>query len=172
MVLWLWSHLSSNFVSPQDVVWCHDGVGWVVGLSNVRDLLQPNPFSDQQDPRSPVESLLHADRPGPWLSCPKEHSRQLRVELQLERASPVGCVGIGGWAPRRAEPWAGLGVAPIPCSLFACRELWLCLCPAEVGASSGPWAKPTSASCQRGLGDSSRSQAGPELLQGLDGQGR
>ncbi|KAM6093575.1 protein XNDC1N [Chlamydotis macqueenii] len=48
-----------------------------------------------QDPRYPVENLLREDGPRPWLGCPRERSRQLRAELQLERASPIGYVDVG-----------------------------------------------------------------------------
>ncbi|NXD85353.1 TRPC2 protein, partial [Halcyon senegalensis] len=48
-----------------------------------------------QDPRYPVENLLCEDNLRPWLSCPQDHSRQLTVELQLERASPIGYVDVG-----------------------------------------------------------------------------
>uniref|UniRef100_A0A8D0FUG8 DNA-repair protein Xrcc1 N-terminal domain-containing protein n=1 Tax=Strix occidentalis caurina TaxID=311401 RepID=A0A8D0FUG8_STROC len=48
-----------------------------------------------QDPRYPVENLLREDGPRPWLSCPQDRSRHLRVELQLERASPIGYVDVG-----------------------------------------------------------------------------
>ncbi|XP_052527316.1 protein XNDC1N isoform X1 [Tympanuchus pallidicinctus] len=50
-----------------------------------------------QDPRYPVENLLSPDGHRPWLSCPQERSRQLRVELQLERAVPIGYIDIGNW---------------------------------------------------------------------------
>ncbi|KAM6342062.1 protein XNDC1N [Podargus strigoides] len=48
-----------------------------------------------QDPKYPVENLLREDNLHPWLGCPQDRSRQLRVELQLERASPIGYVDIG-----------------------------------------------------------------------------
>ncbi|NXI50004.1 TRPC2 protein, partial [Chloroceryle aenea] len=48
-----------------------------------------------QDPRYPVENLLCEDNLRPWLICPQDHSRQLTVELQLERASPIGYVDVG-----------------------------------------------------------------------------
>lgn len=48
-----------------------------------------------QDPKFPVENLLRADAPRPWLGCPQDRSRQLRVELQLERAIPIGYVDVG-----------------------------------------------------------------------------
>ncbi|XP_075775779.1 short transient receptor potential channel 2 isoform X2 [Pelodiscus sinensis] len=48
-----------------------------------------------QDPRYPVENLLHEDDIRPWLSCPQDRSRQLKVELQLERASSIGYMDIG-----------------------------------------------------------------------------
>ncbi|OXB62450.1 hypothetical protein ASZ78_013794 [Callipepla squamata] len=50
-----------------------------------------------QDPRYPVENLLCPDGHQPWLSCPQERSRQLRVELQLERAVPIGYIDVGNW---------------------------------------------------------------------------
>lgn len=58
-----------------------------------------------QDPKYPVENLLHEDGLRPWLSCPQDRSRQLRVELQLERASPIGYVDVGTSPP---PAWAGL----------------------------------------------------------------
>ncbi|KAM9602217.1 protein XNDC1N isoform 3-T5 [Morphnus guianensis] len=48
-----------------------------------------------QDPKYPVENLLREDGLCPWLGCPQDRSRQLRVELQLERASPIGYVDVG-----------------------------------------------------------------------------
>ena len=64
-----------------------------------------------QDPKYPVENLLREDGLRPWLGCPQDRSRQLRVELQLERASPIGYVDVGTspCPPRsgRAVPWMG-----------------------------------------------------------------
>ncbi|NWS78084.1 XRCC1 protein, partial [Crotophaga sulcirostris] len=48
-----------------------------------------------QDPKFPVENLLREDNVQPWLGCPQDRSRQLRAELQLERASPIGYVDVG-----------------------------------------------------------------------------
>ncbi|NWW74456.1 XRCC1 protein, partial [Climacteris rufus] len=48
-----------------------------------------------QDPKYPAENLLSEDGIRPWLGCPQDHSRQLSVELQLERASPIGYVDVG-----------------------------------------------------------------------------
>ncbi|XP_052508774.1 protein XNDC1N [Budorcas taxicolor] len=49
-----------------------------------------------QDPRYPVENLLNPDNQrGPWLSCPQDKSGQLKVELQLERAVPIGYIDVG-----------------------------------------------------------------------------
>ncbi|XP_070931320.1 protein XNDC1N isoform X4 [Macaca nemestrina] len=49
-----------------------------------------------QDPRYPVENLLNPDNPRrPWLSCPQDKSGQLKVELQLERAVPIGYIDVG-----------------------------------------------------------------------------
>ncbi|NXB10381.1 XRCC1 protein, partial [Cnemophilus loriae] len=50
-----------------------------------------------QDPKYPAENLLNEDGIRPWLGCPKEHSRQLSVELQLERASHIGFVDVGNY---------------------------------------------------------------------------
>ncbi|KAM7086851.1 protein XNDC1N isoform 2-T2 [Molossus nigricans] len=49
-----------------------------------------------QDPKYPVENLLNPDRQrGPWLSCPQDKSGQLKLELQLERAVPIGYIDVG-----------------------------------------------------------------------------
>ncbi|XP_050794401.1 protein XNDC1N isoform X2 [Gopherus flavomarginatus] len=48
-----------------------------------------------QDPRYPVENLLRDDGIHPWLSSLQDRSRQLKVELQLERASSIGYIDIG-----------------------------------------------------------------------------
>ncbi|XP_064234436.1 protein XNDC1N-like [Aotus nancymaae] len=49
-----------------------------------------------QDPKYPVENLLNPDSPRrPWLSCPQDKSGQLKVELQLERAVPIGYIDVG-----------------------------------------------------------------------------
>ncbi|NXT71323.1 XRCC1 protein, partial [Chaetops frenatus] len=50
-----------------------------------------------QDPKYPAENLLSEDGIRPWLGCPKERSRQLSVELQLERAGPIGYVDVGNY---------------------------------------------------------------------------
>ncbi|EFB29393.1 hypothetical protein PANDA_017917, partial [Ailuropoda melanoleuca] len=48
------------------------------------------------DPKYPVENLLNPDsQRGPWLSCPQDKSGQLKVELQLERAVPIGYIDVG-----------------------------------------------------------------------------
>ncbi|XP_043847892.1 putative short transient receptor potential channel 2-like protein isoform X2 [Dromiciops gliroides] len=49
-----------------------------------------------QDSRYPVENLLDPNEPlRPWLSSPRDHSGQLKVELQLERAVPISYIDIG-----------------------------------------------------------------------------
>ncbi|NXT58685.1 TRPC2 protein, partial [Pluvianellus socialis] len=48
-----------------------------------------------QDPKYPAENLLREDGARPWLGCPQDCGRELRVELQLERASPIGYVDVG-----------------------------------------------------------------------------
>ncbi|XP_073404555.1 protein XNDC1N isoform X2 [Dendrobates tinctorius] len=48
-----------------------------------------------QDPKHPVENLLIDNLTQPWLSCPRDRSRQLRVELQLDRACHIGYIDIG-----------------------------------------------------------------------------
>ncbi|NWV08653.1 XRCC1 protein, partial [Ptilonorhynchus violaceus] len=50
-----------------------------------------------QDPKYPAENLLSEDGIRPWLGCPQDRSRQLSVELQLERASPIGYVDVGNY---------------------------------------------------------------------------
>ncbi|XP_071429542.1 protein XNDC1N isoform X3 [Pithys albifrons albifrons] len=50
-----------------------------------------------QDPKYPAENLLSEDSVRPWLGCPQDRRRQLSVELQLERASPIGYVDIGNY---------------------------------------------------------------------------
>ncbi|NWR23640.1 TRC2L protein, partial [Emberiza fucata] len=51
-------------------------------------------FSSQHPKYPKAENLLSEDSKQPWLGCPKDHSRQLSVELWLERASPIGCVDV------------------------------------------------------------------------------
>ncbi|EPY83488.1 short transient receptor potential channel 2-like protein [Camelus ferus] len=52
--------------------------------------------SESFDPKYPVENLLHPEsQRGPWLSCPQDKSGQLKVELQLERAVPIGYIDVG-----------------------------------------------------------------------------
>ncbi|KAM6381970.1 protein XNDC1N isoform 3-T3 [Alca torda] len=65
-----------------------DGMGRKLG----RDAAS---LCDVQDPKYPVENLLREDGHQPWLGCPRDRSRQLRVELQLERASAIGYVDVG-----------------------------------------------------------------------------
>ncbi|XP_051843418.1 protein XNDC1N isoform X3 [Antechinus flavipes] len=49
-----------------------------------------------QDSRYPVENLLDSNEPiRPWLSSPRDHSGQLKVELQLERAVPISYIDVG-----------------------------------------------------------------------------
>ncbi|NWU85423.1 XRCC1 protein, partial [Onychorhynchus coronatus] len=48
-----------------------------------------------QDPKYPAENLLSEGSVRPWLGCPQDRSSRLSVELQLERASPIGYVDIG-----------------------------------------------------------------------------
>lgn len=48
-----------------------------------------------QDPKYPVENLVLEEGCRPWLCCPHDRSRQLKVELQLEQASHIGYVDVG-----------------------------------------------------------------------------
>lgn len=49
-----------------------------------------------QDPKYPVENLLNPDsQKGPWLSCPRDKTGQLKVEFQLERAVPISYIDVG-----------------------------------------------------------------------------
>ncbi|XP_004683743.2 PREDICTED: short transient receptor potential channel 2-like [Condylura cristata] len=50
----------------------------------------------KRDPKYPVENLLNPDSlRGPWLSSPQDKSGQLKVELQLEKAVPIGYIDVG-----------------------------------------------------------------------------
>lgn len=43
-----------------------------------------------------MENLLNPDsQRGPWLSCPRDKSGQLKVELQLEKAVTIGYIDVG-----------------------------------------------------------------------------
>lgn len=70
-----------------------------------------------QDPKYPSENLLNEDGIQPWPGSPKEHSRQLSVELQLERASPTGYVDVGAsLSPTPVQepgPWPTMGSAAL-----------------------------------------------------------
>ncbi|NWZ69539.1 TRC2L protein, partial [Acrocephalus arundinaceus] len=92
-----------------------------------------------RDPKYPAENLLSEDGIQPWLSCPKDHSRQLRVELQLERASPIGYVDVGTSlsepthpCPSRCSP-GNYGCAflqiEVGCSSWSCDQPYLALVP-------------------------------------------
>ncbi|XP_062830490.1 protein XNDC1N [Anolis carolinensis] len=50
-----------------------------------------------QDPKHPVENLLLEEGCPlrPWLCCPRDRSRQLKAELQLEQATRIGYVDVG-----------------------------------------------------------------------------
>ncbi|XP_068122638.1 protein XNDC1N isoform X3 [Hyperolius riggenbachi] len=48
-----------------------------------------------QDPKHPVDNLLTDDHIQPWLSCPRDRSRQLKVELQLEHACHIAYIDVG-----------------------------------------------------------------------------
>ncbi|KAM9079715.1 protein XNDC1N isoform 1-T2 [Megaptera novaeangliae] len=61
-----------------------------------------------QDPKYPVENLLNpASQRRPWLSCPQDKSGQLKVELQVERAVPIGYIDVGNCG--RAFPQIDVG---------------------------------------------------------------
>ncbi|NWI05734.1 XRCC1 protein, partial [Tichodroma muraria] len=73
-----------------------------------------------QDPKYLAENLLSEDGIQPWLGCPKEHSRQLSVELQLERASPIGYVDVGNYGCAFLQIEVG-------CSSWPCYQPYLTL---------------------------------------------
>ncbi|XP_034358219.1 protein XNDC1N isoform X2 [Arvicanthis niloticus] len=60
-----------------------------------------------QDPKYPVENLLNPDsHRGPWLSCPQDKTRQLKVEFQLERAVPISYIDVDDFlTPASGESW-------------------------------------------------------------------
>ncbi|NXQ79004.1 TRPC2 protein, partial [Nyctibius grandis] len=93
-----------------------------------------------QDPKYPVENLLREDDLRPWLGCPRDRSRQLRVELQLERASAIGYLDVGTWPP----PWGEVGMG----RWGAVPGWWSPLCtPPAAGRSCPPVAVPDHAGC-------------------------
>lgn len=90
-----------------------------------------------------MENLLREDELRPWLGCPHDRSRQLRLELQLERASLIGYVDIGmcvcpspGQLDSGQQPQA---------SRSSCWDTGNCGCAflqIEVGRSSWPLEQP------------------------------
>ncbi|KAF7236591.1 putative short transient receptor potential channel 2-like protein [Varanus komodoensis] len=48
-----------------------------------------------EDPKHPVENLLREEGPRPWLCCPRDRSRPLKAELQLERACRISYIDVG-----------------------------------------------------------------------------
>ncbi|NXA89226.1 XRCC1 protein, partial [Melanocharis versteri] len=75
-----------------------------------------------QDPKYLAENLLSDDGIQPWLGCPKERSRQLSVELQLEKASLIGYVDIGNYGCAFLQIEVG-------CSSWPCDQPYLTLVP-------------------------------------------
>ncbi|NXX36859.1 XRCC1 protein, partial [Nicator chloris] len=75
-----------------------------------------------QDSKYPAENLLSEDDIQLWLGCPKDHSRQLSVELQLERASPIGYVDVGNYGCAFLQIVVG-------CSSWPCDQPYLTLVP-------------------------------------------
>ncbi|XP_072256473.1 protein XNDC1N [Pyxicephalus adspersus] len=65
-----------------------------------------------QDPKHPVENLL-SDNIQPWLSCPRDRSRQLKVELQLERASRIGYIDVGNSGSAFLQIDVGRSIWPV-----------------------------------------------------------
>lgn len=98
-----------------------------------------------QDPKYPVENLLLEDGHRPWLSCPRDRSRQLRVELQLERASAIGYVDVGpSPPPARCPPngGGGGGAEPHVPPRFNAGNCGCAFLQVEVGRSSWPLDRP------------------------------
>ncbi|XP_053561613.1 protein XNDC1N [Bombina bombina] len=82
-----------------------------------------------QDPKHPVENLLSESSIQPWLICPQDRSRQLKVELQLERACLIGYIDIGDFlADALGEKWDRIRIScsqPFNKSLFGLSFLRL-----------------------------------------------
>ncbi|NWU47786.1 TRPC2 protein, partial [Dromas ardeola] len=96
-----------------------------------------------QDPKYPVENLLREDGHRPWLGCPRDRSRQLRVELQLERASAIGYVDVGPSPPlARCPPDGGGGAEPHVPPRFNAGNCGCAFLQIEVGRSSWPLDQP------------------------------
>ncbi|NWX62396.1 XRCC1 protein, partial [Promerops cafer] len=79
-----------------------------------------------QDPKYPAENLLSEEGIRPWLGCPKEHSRQLSVDLQLERASPIGYIGTSLSPGNYGCAFLQIEVG---CSSWPCDQPYLTLVP-------------------------------------------
>ncbi|NWZ82918.1 XRCC1 protein, partial [Poecile atricapillus] len=75
-----------------------------------------------QDPRLPAANLLSEDGTRPWLGCPKEHGRQLSVELHRGRASPIGCADVGKYGCVFLQIEVG-------CSSWPCDQPYFSLVP-------------------------------------------
>ncbi|XP_055212663.1 protein XNDC1N isoform X2 [Gorilla gorilla gorilla] len=103
---------NSSFLKPQNAFLCYGrrksssrGQKAKVRRPNWRENRFGGPRSEatvaprgprSRDPKYPVENLLNPDSPRrPWLSCPQDKSGQLKVELQLERAVPIGYIDVG-----------------------------------------------------------------------------
>ncbi|NWR35493.1 XRCC1 protein, partial [Tachuris rubrigastra] len=75
-----------------------------------------------QIPKYPSENLLSESSVQPWLGCPQDRSRWLSMELQLERASPIGYVDIGNCGCAFLQIEVGR-------SSWLCDQLYLTLVP-------------------------------------------
>ncbi|GAB1292418.1 Xndc1-transient receptor potential cation channel, subfamily C, member 2 readthrough [Apodemus speciosus] len=91
-------NIDSATVVPEDIL------GRSISVSHLRKLVTSYGSCENQprgviffseDPKYPVENLLSPDsHRGPWLSCPRDKTRQLQVELQLERAVPISYIDV------------------------------------------------------------------------------
>ncbi|KAJ6664846.1 hypothetical protein lerEdw1_005818 [Lerista edwardsae] len=84
-----------------------------------------------QDPKYPVENLLLEESLCPWLSCPRDRSRQLKAELQLEQASHIGYVDIGNCGSAFLQIEVGRSAWPLDQNYFTLLPTTTLMMPAD-----------------------------------------
>ncbi|XP_075707398.1 protein XNDC1N isoform X1 [Rhinoderma darwinii] len=84
-----------------------------------------------QDPKHSVENLLMENSIQPWLSCPQDRSRQLRVELQLDLACPIGYIDIGNSGSAFLQIDVGRSIWPLDKAFIALLPTTTLMSPAD-----------------------------------------
>ncbi|XP_066444575.1 protein XNDC1N isoform X2 [Eleutherodactylus coqui] len=88
-----------------------------------------------QDPRHPAENLLMEDGVQPWLSRPGERCRQLRVELQLERACHIRYIDIGNSGSAFLQIDVGRSIWPLDKAFATLLPTTTLMSPADARAT-------------------------------------